>query len=149
MGGAASGKDKKFVSKIMKQLKAGATELNVVTDKQGTPTYTKDFTKQIEKLVETQSYGVWNAVCQGDASRYDVAVELVHLLGLQDKVRINVVDSSFFKDEYFAERPASEKMLTTKLDNAGLNVMRHWKECLREYVAENPEYFNVTQETAK
>jgi dTDP-4-dehydrorhamnose reductase len=149
MGGAASGKDKKFVSKIMKQLKAGATELNVVTDKQGTPTYTKDFTKQIEKLVETQSYGVWNAVCQGDASRYDVAVELVHLLWLQDKVRINVVDSSFFKDEYFAERPASEKMLTTKLDNAGLNVMRHWKECLREYVAENPEYFKVTQETAK
>ena len=48
----------------MKQLKAGATELNVVTDKQGTPTYTKDFTKQIEKLMSEKTYGVYNAVWQ-------------------------------------------------------------------------------------
>jgi len=70
-----------------------------------------------------------------------VALELVRLLGLQDKVKINVVPSSFFAEEYFAPRPASEKLLTKKLDARGLNVMRPWQECLAEYVAENPEYF--------
>ena len=141
--GASVSKDKKFIGKVMKQLKAGATELNVVTDKQGTPTYTKDFTKQIEKLMSEKTYGVYNAVCKGNASRYDVAVELVRLLGLQDKVKVNVVDSSFWAKEYYAIRPASEKLLTTKLDAEGLNVMRPWQECLQEYVVENPEYFKV------
>lgn len=136
-------KDKKFISKIVKQLKAGATELNVVTDKEGTPTYVKDFTLQIDKMLTTKSYGVFNCVCKGEASRKDVAVELLDLLNLQDKVKVNTVDSSFWAQEYYAPRPASEKLLTTKLDSMGLNVMRPWQEALREYVKENPEYFKV------
>jgi dTDP-4-dehydrorhamnose reductase len=139
-----SGKhDKKFVSKIMNQLKSGATELNVVSDKKGTPTYVKDFTLQLEKLLEARFYGIWNVVCRGNATRYDVAVELVNLLGLQDKIKVNVVDSGFWRHEYWALRPASERLLTTKLNSQGLNVMRHWKECLKEYVTENPEFFRV------
>lgn len=136
-------KDKKFVGKIMKQLKSGATELNVVADKLGTPTYVKDFTLQIEKLLKYEAYGVYNAVCQGSASRYDVAGELLRLLGLQDKVKLNLVDSSFWAETYFAPRPASEKLHTDKLDLRGLNVMRPWQEALAEYVKENPEFFKV------
>jgi dTDP-4-dehydrorhamnose reductase len=141
MGSCA--KDKKFIGKVMKQLKAGATELNVVQDKLGTPTYVKDFTLQIEKLLETESYGVYNAVCKGSASRYDVAVELVKLLGLQEKIKVNIVDSTFWNKEYWVERPASEKLITSKLDKMRFNVMRPWQEALAEYVSENPEYFKV------
>ncbi len=137
------GKDKKFISKIMKQLKAGATELNVVADKMGTPTYVKDFTLQIEKLLEEKAYGVYNAVCKGEARRYDVALELLRLLGLQDKVKVNVVPSSYWAKEYYAVRPASEKLLTQRLDAEALNVMRSWKTALAEYVTENPEYFKI------
>jgi dTDP-4-dehydrorhamnose reductase len=136
-------KDKKFISKIMKQLKAGARELNVVTDKLGSPTYTVDFSRQIETMIDAEAYGVWNAVCKGDASRYEVAVELISLLGLQDKVRINPVSSEFWREEYSAPRPACERLLTTKIEAAGLYVMRDWKTCLREYVIENPAYFKV------
>lgn len=137
-------KDKKFVGKIMKQLKAGSTELNVVADKLGTPTYVKDFTLQIEHLLSERAYGVYNAVCGGNASRYDVAKELLRLLSLQDAVKVNVVDSSFWKEEYFAPRPDSERLLTTKLEVEGLYVMRPWQEALAEYVSENPEFFKVT-----
>ena len=136
-------KDKKFVGKIIKQLKAGATELNVVADKLGTPTYVKDFTLQIEKLLHDQAYGVYNAVCKGNASRYDVAVELLKLLNLQDKVKVNVVDSSFWGKEYFAPRPNSERLLTIKLEEENLYVMRSWQEALAEYVLENPDFFKV------
>jgi dTDP-4-dehydrorhamnose reductase len=137
-------KDKKFVNKVWKQIKAGATELNVVDDKLGTPTYVKDFTRQIEKLLFEKAYGTYNAVCKGSASRYDVAVEMLHILGLQDRVKINIVPSDFFNGEYFAPRPASEKLLTTKLDRLGLNVMRPWQECLREYLTEEyKEYFSL------
>jgi len=133
-------KDKKFIQKIWQQIKAGATELNVVTDKQGTPTYVKDFTHQIDKMLQTKSYGVFNAVGKGEASRYDVAVEFVRLLGLN--VKVNVVPSSFWAKEYSAPRPTSEKLITSKLDVAGLNVMRTWQESLAEYVNEYHEYFS-------
>ena len=141
MGSCA--KDKKFVGKILKQLKEGATELNVVQDKLGTPTYVKDFTLQIDKLLETETYGVFNAVCKGAASRYDVAVELLRLMGLQDKIKVNAVDSSFWAKEYYAPRPRSEKLITTKLDSLKLNVMRTWQEALAEYVSENLEFFTI------
>ena len=42
MGGGIK-KDKKFISKIINQLLNGKTELNIVDDKMGTPTYTYDF----------------------------------------------------------------------------------------------------------
>jgi dTDP-4-dehydrorhamnose reductase len=47
MGGGPS-KDKKFIQKIMGQLKNGASELFIVDDKFGTPTYTHDFAKNVK-----------------------------------------------------------------------------------------------------
>jgi dTDP-4-dehydrorhamnose reductase len=81
--------------------------------------------------------------CKGTASRYDVSVEFVKLLGLQDKIKINKVDSSFWAKEYFAPRPPSEKLLTTRLDTLGLNVMRPWQVALAEYLEEYSDYFKV------
>ena len=40
MMGGGPAKDKKFIQKLMKQLKEGASELFIVDDKLGTPTYT-------------------------------------------------------------------------------------------------------------
>ena len=143
MGGCNA--DKKFIYKIMKQLKSGVTELNVVQDKLGSPTYTIDFTKQIEKMLQTKSYGIWNAVCQGNASRYDVAIELIKLLNLENTIKVNIVASDFFSETFFAPRPASEKLITNKIKNSGLYVMRHWKECLKDYITNNPDYFTLDE----
>lgn len=132
MGGGPT-KDKKFINKIYKQIRAGATELRVVDDKLGTPTYTVDFANGLCVVVESGLFGLYNQVCGGAASRYDVAVEFVGLLGLADKVKVNVVPSDYFKNEYFAPRPESEKLVNLKLNQRGLNVMRDWKVCLQEY----------------
>ena len=127
--------DKKFVNKIMKQIKAGATELNVVDDKLGVPTYTKDFAESILKHIETDlPYGLYNMVSQGEASRYDTAVEINNYLNLN--LHINKVDSSFWKEEYFAQRPFSEKLINKALIDLNRNYMRDWKLCLYEYLNE-------------
>ena len=135
MGGGPS-KDKKFVNKIYKQIKSGSEELFVVEDKLGTPTYTKSFAQGIFNLVETDLYGLYNQVCGGDCSRYDAAVEFVNLLGLSEKVKVTKVSSEYFKNEYFAPRPASEKLVNMKLDARGVNFMPHWKDALSEYAEE-------------
>jgi dTDP-4-dehydrorhamnose reductase len=136
MMGGGPRKDKKFINKIYKQIIDGATELNVVDDKLGTPTYTRDFAFGLLKLAESGQYGVYNQVCEGSCSRFDVAEEFVRLLGLSGKIGINKVSSDFFRHEYFAPRPRSEKLINMKLKARGLDLMRDWKICLQEYSKE-------------
>ncbi len=133
MMGGGPAKDKKFINKIYKQIRAGATELCVVDDKLGTPTYTVDFANGLCGIVESGQYGLYNQVCGGAASRFDVAQEFVRLLGLADTVKVKVVPSDYFKTQYFAPRPASEKLVNLKLNQRGLNLMRDWTVCLQEY----------------
>lgn len=134
MMGGGPRKDKKFVNKLMKQLKAGRTELNIVNDKFGTPTYTHDFARNVKALVEKEYWGLYNMVCEGVTSRLEVANELVKVIGYAEKVRINEVTSDFFRKEYFAPRPDSERLVNKKLSLRGLNLMRDWKTSLKEYV---------------
>ena len=49
-------------------------------------------------------------------------------------IKINEVESDYFKDVYYAERPASERLLTKKLELRGVNKMKDWKIALKEYV---------------
>jgi dTDP-4-dehydrorhamnose reductase len=133
MMGGGPALDKKFVNKIFKQINAGSKDLYVVDDKLGTPTFTDDFVRSTWNVVQTGYFGLYNQVCEGDCSRYDVAVEFVRLLGLEHEVKINLVDSKYFGAEYFAPRPASEKLSNSKLKARNMNTMRHWETCLAEY----------------
>lgn len=134
MMGSGPKKDKKFIQKLMKQLKDGKKELFIVNDKDGTPTYTQDFALTVKALIEKEYWGLYNCVCGGQTSRLEVATELLKLLKLDSEVNINVVSSEYFKDVYFAERPASERLVTKKLQLRNVNMMRDWKIALKEYL---------------
>lgn len=133
MGGGPK-KDKKFIQKIMAQIKQGKEELFVVDDKLGTPTYTHDFANNVKLLLEKEYWGLYNMVCSGITGRLEVAQELVQLLGLQNEIKVTPVSSEYFKETYFAARPASERLIDKKLDLRQVNVMRDWKVCLKEYL---------------
>ena len=134
MMGAGPKKDKKFVQKLMKQIKDGAKELFIVNDKDGTPTYTHDFANTVKELLQHEYWGLYNTVCGGQTSRFEVAETLVEMLDLDYEIKITPVSSDHFKDVYFAERPASERLITKKLDLRKVNKMRDWKVSLREYL---------------
>jgi dTDP-4-dehydrorhamnose reductase len=133
MGGGPL-KDKKFIHKIMSQLKNGKRELFIVNDKLGTPTYTHDFAKNVKLLLESEFWGLYNMVCSGVTGRYEVTHELIKILGKENEVKITPVQSDYWKKEYFAERPSSERLINKKLDLRKLNIMRDWRVCLKEYI---------------
>lgn len=135
MGGGVR-KDKKFIEKLMKQMREGHTVLRVVNDKLGTPTYTHDFARNTALLVDKGERGLFNMVCKGLTGRFEVAQELVSLLPVGNRVRIEEVPSDYFAEEYFAERPDCERLINKRLDDLGLNIMRDWRVALRDYVAE-------------
>jgi len=134
MMGAGPKKDKKFIQKLMKQLKYGNKELFIVNDKDGTPTYTHDFALTVKELIQKEYWGLYNCVCSGETSRLEVAEELVKLLGKEDEIKITSVSSDHFKNVYYAERPPSERLITKKLDLRGVNKMQDWKAALKEYL---------------
>lgn len=136
MMGSGPQKDKKFIQKLMKQIKDGKKELFIVNDKDGTPTYTHDFAKNVKLLLEKEYWGLYNMVCGGQTSRLEVAEELLKVLNLTAQIKINVVSSSHFSTEYFAPRPPCERLINRKLELRNLNLMRDWKITLKEYIAD-------------
>jgi dTDP-4-dehydrorhamnose reductase len=141
MMGAGPKKDKKFINKLMKQIRDGNHTLFIVDDKDGTPTYTHDFAMTVEALFDNEFWGLYNCVCDGQTSRIEVAYELLNILGLQDSISISPVKSDYFKEVYFAERPMSERLLTKKLELRGINKMRDWRIALEEYIVNYYEGF--------
>jgi dTDP-4-dehydrorhamnose reductase len=95
----------------------------------------------VKLLVENGKRGLYNMVCQGITSRLEVAQELVKQLRMNGDIKINEVSSDYFKKEYFAPRPASERLINARLEKEGLDVMRDWKVSLKEYLSDSyPEY---------
>jgi dTDP-4-dehydrorhamnose reductase len=133
MGGGPS-KDKKFIQKLMLQLKQGSKELFIVNDKDGTPTYTNDFANNVKILLEKEYWGLYNMVCGGQTSRFEVANQLLKILGVEDQVKITPVSSDHFKEQYFAERPPNERLVNRKLSIRNIDMMQDWKSALQKYI---------------
>jgi len=133
MGGGPK-KDKKFVQKIMHLINSGHDTLHIVNDKLGTPTYTHDFAKNVKLLIENNQRGLFNMVCEGLTGRMEVAEELISIIGMANKINIKEVSSDYFREVYYAERPACERLINKRLNALGLNIMRDWKISLRDYI---------------
>ena len=143
MMGGGERKDKKFIQKLIKQINDGKDLLHIVDDKDGTPTYTHDFAKNCKALIESKHRGLFNMVCGGMTSRYEVAEELLSILNLNTRIRLEKVSSDYFKEEYFAERPECERLINKRLNSLKINYMKDWKialaECIKEYY---PDLYN-------
>ena len=133
MVGGGAAKDHKFVHHILGQIVSGAKVIHAVHDRFGTPTYTHDFALTLFKLLDSRQYGTYHMVCEGSGSRFDVARHILDISG-RDEITLKSVDSSFFESNYFAPRPVSEMMLNANLTALGINLMRPWREALRDYV---------------
>lgn len=138
MGGGPQ-KDKKFINKIIKQINQGSKELFIVDDRDGTPTYTHDFAKNVKLLIEKEFWGLYNMVCNGETSRLEVTKEILSIMNLDKKIKIKTVNSDYYKDIYFAQRPPNERLVNRKLDLREINIMRDWKIALKDYLE---TYFN-------
>ena len=133
MMGGGPNKDKKFINKLIKQIKNGKKTLQIVNDKLGTPTFTDDFARNSFELLTKQHWGVYNMVCDGVTGRMEVAVELLKILNNKN-LTIEEVNSEYFSEEYFSPRPASERLICSKLKLRNMYLMRDWQLCLREYI---------------
>lgn len=128
-GGGAE--DKKFVAKII-ELARTRPLLQIVDDKFGSPTFTRDISAGLLRLVETGLYGVYHMVNPGGwPSRYEVAQHILEYASITT-CQLQSVSSAYFPLP--APRPRMEAGRNLHLELLGMNWMRAWQPALREYI---------------
>lgn len=122
---------KNFV-KTMINLSKNHSQISVVNDQIGSPTYTCDLAKLVADMIVTDKYGVYHVTNEGICSWYDFAVEIFK----QSNIDVNVkpVDSSEFPT--VAKRPKNSRMDKSKLDENGFSRLPKWQDALQRYLKE-------------
>ena len=83
-----------------------------MNDKLAIPNYTKDFALNVSYLLDKKLWGIYNIVCNEVTRRLKEAKELIKTLNLEEEITITSVNADYFANEYFAKRPAKERLLT-------------------------------------
>ncbi len=121
---------KNFVDSIIKLL-SEKKEIDVVNDQVGSPTYTIDFANKLRELVG-KGYGTYHVSNTSQCSWYEFAVEIAKLKGI--KTKVNSITSD--KLNRPAKRPAFSVLENTMLRLEGMKELRHWKDALKDYLAQ-------------
>jgi dTDP-4-dehydrorhamnose reductase len=126
--------DKKFVKLIFQQ--RNQKFIFAIRDVFGSPTYTYDYAKHLHHILETE-YGTYNCGGDGIASRYDVAKELINIIG--SKAEVVPMSYSEYHARFGLKVPYTkcEVLDNSKIYSLGIPKMRHWKDALKEYAEEN------------
>ena len=85
MMGGGPRKDKKFINKLNKQLERAQESSSSSTRQARHADLHGGFCAGIRRVVESDLYGLYNQVCKGSASRFEVAAALIEELGLAER----------------------------------------------------------------
>ena len=124
------GKNGNNFVKTMLRLAETKSELNVVCDQIGSPTYTADLAPLLCDMVMTDKYGTYHATNEGICSWAEFAEEIFRLAGKQ--VKVNYIPTSEYPTR--AVRPLNSRMSKDKLEEAGFARLPHWKDALNRYI---------------
>ena len=122
-----------FVKTIVR-LAQERTELSVVDDQLGRPTFTGDLAHAIRQLIETPYYGLYHVTNQGETNWFQFAQEIVRLAGYADRVTVKPQASTELARP--AARPAYSVLDDFIWRVRGFAAMRDWKVALAEYLAD-------------
>ena len=121
--------------KTMRRLGNEKSELNVVTDQIGSPTFAGDLAQAIVAIlpqISEKNKGIYHYTDEGVCSWYDFASEIMHLSGLECKV--NPIPSSAYPTK--AERPFYSVLSKEKIKSTFNIEIPHWKESLKKCLSQ-------------
>ena len=121
---------------VKTMLKVGKThsEVRVVNDQIGTPTYTGDLARLLCDMAETEKYGYYHATNEGGfISWYDFTKEIYKEAGLSTKV-IPVSTEEYGISK--AKRPFNSRLDKSKLTENGFVPLPDWRDALKRYLEE-------------
>ncbi len=122
---------KNFIKTIIEKAQK-ENELRIVDDQIGSPTFTKDLSKMIIKIINTDRYGLYHVVNEGSNSWFGLATEALELYGLKE-VKVLPVKTEEFESP--ALRPKYSVLDNYNIRQLGL-TMRSYREALKDFIVE-------------
>ena len=129
------GKNGKNFIKTMLNLAKTHSDLKVVNDQIGTPTYTYDLARLILDMIVTDKYGKYHVTNEGYCSWYEFALEIFRQAG----VEVNVAPCATEEFPVKAKRPHNSRMNRSKIVEAGFEPLPTWQDALGRYLKEIEE----------
>ena len=126
------GKNGNNFVKTMLRLAETKTELGVVADQIGSPTYTADLAPLLCDMIETEKYGVYHAANAGECSWAELAEEIFRRTG--KTVRVNRLTTEQYPAR--APRPKNSRLDKSGLAAAGFAPLPDWRDALERYLKE-------------
>jgi len=125
---------------IKTMIKVGEThsEVEVVADQIGTPTYTHDLAKLLVDMIETDKYGYYHATNEGGyISWADFAEEIYKDAGMDVKVKaVTTKEYEAKAGKSVAKRPFNSRLDKSKLVENGFEPLPDWKVAVKKYIEE-------------
>lgn len=122
---------KNFV-RTMLRLSETHSELNVVGDQIGSPTYTLDLARLLVDMALTDKYGVYHATNEGTCSWAEFAAEIFRQAGRP--ITIKAIPSADYPTK--AVRPLNSRLSKASLDQAGFTRLPTWQDAIGRYLIE-------------
>jgi dTDP-4-dehydrorhamnose reductase len=122
---------KNFPLAILQRADAGE-ELRVVSDQVGVPTYTRDLSRAIARILEQPLYGTYHAANRGEVSWHGFAARLLEMAGLDHGI-VRPISSDEWPSP--TRRPAYSVLRPYVLELTGrAEMLRPWEEALAEFL---------------
>ena len=119
-----------FVDWVVSAAQKGE-RLRIVTDLFGSPTHAVELAKQLERIAESGTCGVFHCVGIGAVSRFEWAKAILEYAGLDDSL-LDPITSEHLQQK--ALRPMNSSLDNLSLRLEGISLMRPWEEALKEYI---------------
>lgn len=107
------------------------TELKVVSNQIGSPTYAWDLAQMLSDFIDTGAPGVFHGTNTGTCSRAEYAREIIKLAGLNCRI-VDVQDTDY---PAAAKRPRNSVLDGKCLRDIGLSPLPEWQDGLRRYIS--------------
>lgn len=127
--GGAPALAKNFVWKRLLEARV-KSEMTSDASQRGNPTYVGSLAQQVMKIVDSKETGIFNAVAQGVASRFEYVSAIVAASGLPCKVSPGPAFARL------AKVSPNEGALNARLQALAIDIMPTWNEALTTYVQE-------------
>ena len=126
------GKNGNNFVKTMLRLGKERSEVNVVCDQIGSPTYTADLAPLLCDMAVTEKYGTYHATNEGLCSWAELTQEIFRQAGYM--IKVNCIPTSEYPTR--AKRPLNSRMSKKGLDEAGFHRLPIWQDALKRYLKE-------------
>ncbi|MFV0249881.1 MAG: dTDP-4-dehydrorhamnose reductase [Bacilli bacterium] len=125
--------------KTMLKLSQKTTELNIVGDQHGSPTYTLDLARLLVDMSQTTKYGTYHATNEEYCSWVEFAKYIFEINNIN--VKVNSIKTSEYPTKAF--RPLNSKLSKKSLTENNFEQLPSWKDAVERFQIELEKEVNL------